>query len=87
MEKCTRNKLQVEAAVMLLLLLALGFFVIQAQCISDERINVPKGLCYKRGTQLPACTYLCYCCFDDQQCYQTDDDCHRHCPAYVTPKN
>lgn len=49
--------------------------------MDSEKINIPKGLCFKSRLD-PPCNpdkENCFCCFDDFKCYKTMDDCKSHC--------
>jgi hypothetical protein len=50
--------------------------------MDNEKINVPKGLCFHDFW--PSCNPnkdLCYCCFDNGHCYKSMDECKSHCPS------
>jgi hypothetical protein len=51
--------------------------------MENEKINIPKGLCFRSHDFWPSCNPdkdLCFCCFDTLTCYESTDECKSHCP-------
>ncbi|KAG0532433.1 hypothetical protein BDA96_04G106800 [Sorghum bicolor] len=73
----------------LLSLLLLGCVADLVQCrriddigVDEIRVNIPRGICYRSVWISNPCLIhdRCWCCYDNNSCYSTEDDCQRACP-------